>query len=229
MSAPLSVIVPTLDAAGTIGPALASLSEGLTDGLIRELILADGGSGDDISGIAEAIGAKLIQAERGRGSQLATGARAASGTWYLFLHADSQLPPGWSRTVRTHMHQQPGRAGYFGLGFDSRHPMARVTESWANLRSTLCALPYGDQGLLVSARIYGQAGGYPEIPLMEDVALIRALGRKRLARLPGRILTSAERYERDGWVRRGARNLSTLGLFLCGASPERLARRYTRK
>jgi rSAM/selenodomain-associated transferase 2 len=226
MSAPLSVVIPTLDAADRIGPCLGALGEGVA-GLIREVILADGGSSDAIAAVADASGARLVTAKRGRGAQLAAGARAARGDWLLFLHADTVLAPGWTEAVRRHIAAAPGHAGYFRLAFDSGHPMARITAGWANLRARTFRLPYGDQGLLIARTVYQRVGGHPEIPLMEDVALARRLGR-RLVPIDAVAVTSADRYARDGWVRRGARNLSTLALWFAGASPERLARRYRR-
>lgn len=230
MSAPVSVVIPTLDDAARIGPCLGALTEGMVNGLIAELVLADGGSGDAIAGLAEAAGARLIEAPRGRGTQLAAGARAARSDWLLFLHADTVLAHGWSGAAARHIACGPGRAGWFRLAFDSRHPMARVTAAWANLRSR-AHLPFGDQGLLISRALYDEAGGYPEIPLMEDVALARRLGRA-LTPLDATAVTSAERYLRDGWLRHGARNLSRQALWMLGAPSlhraERLAGRYRR-
>jgi len=228
MSAPVSVIIPTLDAADRIGPCLAALAEGLGEGLIRELIVADGGSSDAIAEVADAVGARLVMAPRGRGSQLAAGAAAARGAWLLFLHADTVLAPGWAAAVQAHIRDRPGKAGYFGLGFDAAGPMPRVVAGWANLRARAFGLPYGDQGLLVAKALYDRVGGHPLIPLMEDVALVRRLGRRRLARLAGTAVTSAARYAAEGWLRRGARNLSILALYFLGVPPERLARRYVR-
>ena len=127
-----------------------------------------------------------------------------------------------------HMRDRPGRAGWFRLRFDRGGVAARGVAAWANLRATVLGLPYGDQGLLVSRAVYEAAGGYPEIPLMEDVALARRLGRGRLARLDAVAVTSAARYAAEGWLSRGARNLTTLALYFLGVAPERLARRYER-
>ncbi len=229
MTAPISVVIPTLQAAHRVGPCLGRLTEGVVEGLIREVVIADGGSEDGIVRVADEVGARLVIAERGRGRQLATGARTASGQWLLFLHADTELSPGWSSAVRRHIAECPERAGYFRLKFDSPKTMARVTEAWANLRSRLFALPYGDQGLLISRAVYEAAGGFPEQALMEDVALVRRLGRARLAPLDAVALTSAERYEREGWMLRGARNILLVARYLAGADPDHLARRYNRR
>jgi rSAM/selenodomain-associated transferase 2 len=229
MSAPVSVVIPVLNAADRIGPCLGALTEGLMAGLIRELILADGGSEDGIAGVADAAGARLVEAPRGRGPQLAAGAAAARGDWLLFLHADTVLEPGWAAAVHAHLRERPGVAGYFTLRFDAEGLAPRLVAGWANLRSAVLGLPYGDQGLLVSRALYREAGGHPPIPLMEDVALVRRLGRRRLARIGTEAVTSAERYAHEGWSRRGGRNLVTLALYFLGTPPERLAQRYERQ
>jgi rSAM/selenodomain-associated transferase 2 len=226
VSAPLSVVIPTLNAAPALGPTLASLAEGLTEGLIRELILSDGGSSDGIERIADDVGATLIVGPPSRGGQLRRGAEAARGDWLLLLHADTVLAPGWTLPVRRHMETEPQAAGHFRLRFDARGPGAALTAGWANLRSRAFGLPCGDQGLLIARRVLAAAGGVPDQPLMEDVALVRRL---TLRPLDAVAVTSAARYREQGWLRRGARNLTTLALWHLGASPERLARRYTRR
>lgn len=228
MSAPVSVIIPTLNAADRIGPCLGAVAEALTSGILREVILTDGGSSDAIEAVAEAVGARLIRGARGRGHQLARGAEAAKGTWLLFLHADTVLGHGWVAAVQRHMQMAPDRAGWFRLRFDEETAPARAVARWANLRSGALGLPYGDQALLVPARLYRKVGGHPQIPLMEDVALARAL-RGRLRPLAAEAVTSAERYRRDGWLKRGGRNLSTLALWRLGVPPHKLAERYERR
>ncbi|MFK7943700.1 MAG: TIGR04283 family arsenosugar biosynthesis glycosyltransferase [Paracoccaceae bacterium] len=227
MSAPLSVIVPTWQAADRLGPCLGALSEALFDGLILEVILADGGSGDQIAEVADAVGARLVTAPKGRGRQLAAGARAANGAWLLFLHADSVMGHGWHLAVRKHMAEARDCGGFFQLAFDTDQPVARVVAGWANLRARWLRLPFGDQGLLISRQIYEQTGGYPETDLMEDIAIARALGRK-LRPLGAQIVTSAERYQREGWFRRGGRNLYLQTRYFMGADPKDLATRYRR-
>lgn len=228
MNAPVSVIIPTLNAADRIGPTLGAIAEALFDGLIREVILADGGSTDAIADVAEASGARLVMAPMGRGTQLAAGADAAVGDWLLVLHADTVLQDGWIEAVQAHMRAGPDKAGYFRLKFDSTHPMARWIEGWANIRSRIFGLPYGDQGLLIHRSLYAKVGGYPAIPLMEDVALARRL-RGKLRAMRAAALTSAEKYETEGWLSRGWHNLTTLILYMLGRAPEDLARRYARQ
>lgn len=225
MAAPLSIIIPTLDDAEALGPCLGALAPALTEGLIRELILSDGGSSDGIEAVADAAGAELLAGPPGRGGQLARGAEAAVGEWLLFLHADTLLSPGWAEAARVHMNAHPDAAGWFRLRFDASGFAPAWTAGWANLRARGFGLPYGDQGLLVRAAVYRRAGGFPDIPLMEDVSLVRRLETRELT---AEALTSARRYQRDGWLARGWRNLTTLALWRLGVSPERLARRYVR-
>lgn len=225
MRAPVSVIIPTLDAAEALPECLATLMEGLEAGLIRELILSDGGSSDATGALGQAWGAEVLHGAPSRGGQLRRGCAAARGDWLLILHADTRLQPGWSGAVRDHLRAHD-RAGWCRLKFDGGGLRPRLVSAWANLRSHL-GLPYGDQGLLVSRELYERAGGYPDIPLMEDVAIVRAL-RGKLMPLDATAVTSAAKYRRQGWLRRGAANLLTLLRYMSGADPEVLARGYRR-
>lgn len=222
----LSVVVPTLDAAAELPATLSALRAESPSGL--EILVVDGGSADGTAALAEAAGCRLLRAPRGRGPQLAAGAAAAAAEWLLFLHADSRPQPGWAAAVEGFL-RDPGNAGtaaFFRLRFDSEEPAARRVERLANWRARRLGLPYGDQGLLLSRALYRRAGGFPPWPLMEDVALVRRLGRRRLVELPATLLTSAARYRRDGWWGRPLRNLARLALYFLGVPPERLARRY---
>ena len=206
----LSVIVPTLNAGEELARLIAQL-----DG-VGEVIISDGGS--DLHPDGDVV----VTGPPGRGGQLARGAKMAHGAWYLFLHADSRLPDGWEEAVEAHMASSSDAAA-FRLRFDSAGLAPRIVAGWANLRSSL-GLPYGDQGLLVSAMRYELVGGYPDIPLMEDIAIVRALGRIRI--LPFAITTSGQKFERDGWFRRGAANMRTFARYWMGADPAALARHY---
>lgn len=223
MRAKLSVIIPVLNAAESLPDCLCALMEGVEAGLIRELVISDGGSEDATVRIAAQAGAVVIEGQPSRGGQLARGAGAAAGEWLLFLHADSILPAGWRACVLAHM--PTGRPAHFKLRFDRRGFAPVAVALWANLRSRVFALPYGDQGLLISRDEYEAIGGYRDIPLMEDVAMSRALG-CRLQVLPMAITTSAARYVREGWLRRGVRNLGLLARYFIGVDPERLVKRY---
>ncbi|WP_375687243.1 TIGR04283 family arsenosugar biosynthesis glycosyltransferase [Pseudooceanicola sp. LIPI14-2-Ac024] len=226
MRAPISVIIPTLDAAAALPGCAAALFEGLQAGLIREVVVSDGGSADRTREVAGELGATWVEGPPSRGGQLARGVAAASGPWLLVLHADTQLAPGWSEAAVSHM--QTGDAGYFRLAFARGGWRARGVAGWANVRSRLAGLPYGDQGMLLPRDLYDAVGGFPDQPLMEDVALARAL-KGRLRAIAATAVTSPERYEAAGWLRRGTRNLATLTRYLLGTDPETLAQAYRRR
>ena len=218
----LTIVIPTLDAAASLPGTLAACAE--FEG--AERIVADGGSTDGTPAIAAAEGARVVTAPRGRGSQLAAGAAAAGGAWLLFLHADTRPAPGWAAAARAHMRQGPARAAHFAFALDDASPQARRLERLVAWRCRALALPYGDQGLLIHRDLYRAVGGFRPLPLMEDVDLVRRLGRARLAALPVRAVTSAERWRRGGWTRRSARNLACLSLWLLGVPPRLIRRIY---
>lgn len=226
MRAPISVIIPTLNAAHLLPPTLARVMEGVDAGVVRELVISDGGSTDDVTDLAAAVGAEFVAGPAGRGGQLARGADAAKGDWLLFVHADTELPEGWARDALAHL-SRPEAALVFSLSFrDAPERMARVTAGWANMRTRLFGLPYGDQALLISRALYEEIGGHPDQPLMEDVALARALGRKRIVLSQSAVRTSPERYRTHGWRAQGGRNLWRLLRYLLGARVDVLARDY---
>ncbi|MEE9388683.1 MAG: TIGR04283 family arsenosugar biosynthesis glycosyltransferase [Paracoccaceae bacterium] len=225
MPAPLSIVIPTLNAANCLGQVAACLMEGLNDGLVRELVVSDGGSDDATVAMAERLGARIVTGASGRGGQLRRGADAAKGDWMLFLHADTQLSPGWSVVVADHIQAQ-GQAGYFRLQFNASGFRPWLFAAGANVRARL-GLPYGDQGLLISRDLYDQVGGYADIVLMEDVAMAKAL-RGQMCMLKAQAVTDASRYQNGGWYRRGVRNVWTLLRYQFGAAPQKLARSYNR-
>lgn len=225
MPAPLSIVIPTLNAADTLPATADCLLEGAGSGLVRDLIISDGGSTDATLVIAEELGARVVTGPKGRGGQIARGVAAAGGDWLLILHADTQLQPDWTGACGAFIAHHPDRAGYFRLRFNSQQRAARIVEAGAALRARLLGLPYGDQGLLVRRDLLEKVGGIPEIPLMEDVELARAL-KGRLLPLGGYALTSPERYEAEGWLRRSGRNLWTLARYLSGTPPDRLVAAY---
>ena len=216
----LTIVIPVLDAAASLGACLAAV-----DGA-DEIVIVDGGSTDDSVGIANRAGARVISAPRGRGSQLRAGGLAARGDWLLFLHADTQLGSGWREAVAAHVATSPKCAGTFDLRLDDGAWQARVIERGVAVRVRLLGLAYGDQGLLISRRLYDEVGGFRPLALMEDVDLARRIGQHRLRRLGATALTSAERWRRDGWIRRTGRNLACLALYAGGMAPTRLARFY---
>jgi rSAM/selenodomain-associated transferase 2 len=221
----ISAVIPTLNAAATLPETLGALC---SSAMLGEVIVADGGSSDETAACAVAAGARVVAAPRGRGGQLAAGAAAASGNWLLFLHADCRLEPGWERAVGAFLRAPvaEARAGYFDLALDDPAPAARRLERIVAWRCRFLALPYGDQGLLIARRLYDAVGGFAPLPLMEDVDLVRRLGRRRLARIGARCVASAWRYRRDGYLRRPLRNLMCLSLYFAGVPPARIVRLY---
>jgi rSAM/selenodomain-associated transferase 2 len=223
--AAISIVIPTLNAARELPATLATLA-GVA--IVREIIVADGGSGDGTVALAAAAGARVISAPRGRGPQLKAGAAAAGGDWLLFLHADCRLQPHWEWAVAAFLAKENAaeRAGYFDLTLDDRGSAPRRLERLVGWRCRALALPYGDQGLLVARALYDRIGGYADLPLMEDVDLVRRLGRRRVAPLGATIEASARRYRTGGYVRRPLRNLCCLALYVLRVPPPLIARLY---
>ena len=216
----LSVVIPSLNASSTIAACLTAVDKA------DEILVVDGGSTDGTVALAEQSGASVIQSIRGRGAQLHSGSLAARGDWLLFLHADTLLATGWREAADLHIASRPGRAAHFRFRVSSEDWQARLLEKAVALRGSLLNLPYGDQGLLISRSLYEEIGGFRPLPLMEDVDLVRRLGRERLRALPVDAVTSAERWHRDGWFRRSSRNLLYLLLYRAGVAPHRLAELY---
>jgi rSAM/selenodomain-associated transferase 2 len=221
---PVSIIIPTLNAEQELAATLASVAGA------EEIIVADGGSIDATRPLAEACGARVIEAPQGRGRQMHAGAEAARQDWLIFLHADTRLAPDWRAQVDAHARRAKASdmAGAFRFKLDDAAWQARALEALVALRVFLFALPYGDQGLLIHRRLYAALGGFRALPLMEDVDFIRRIGKNRLRQLPCAAITSARRWREEGWLARSARNLACLTMFSAGAPIERIARFYER-
>ncbi|MEC7289259.1 MAG: TIGR04283 family arsenosugar biosynthesis glycosyltransferase [Pseudomonadota bacterium] len=228
MPAPLSIIIPAYNAEDVLPLCLGGLMPGLETGLIREVILVDGGSEDQTRRIAEGSGATVVTAPaKGRAAQLRHGFDQARGDWLLFLHADTALSRDWAERAKSHIAERRDQAAAFTLAYRSDHPMAKVVARRANWRARRLGLPYGDQGLLISRKLYSEVGGYPDTPFLEDVKIVRAIGKTRLALLSAEARTDAAKYERDGWRKRSWRNAFLVTRYFLGASPEKLAKSYS--
>lgn len=179
---------------------------------------------------AQCQGIRLVEAPLGRGACLSVGMEQAKSEWILALHADTVLSDRWREVVETFIKRHPGRdaAGYFTFRQDSHSFKSRCIEWFVALRCALFALPYGDQGLLIRKVFYDRIGGYrSDFPIMEDVDIVRRIGRARLHRLDAVAVTSAERYER-GYARRVFKNWRCLALYYFGIHPTDIAKLYER-
>lgn len=221
----LAVVVPAKNADGTLPHALAALAR---EGLGGNTVVAVADETDPAVGAAQSLGARVVVAPPGRGPQLMMGAGAAVAAWLLFLHADTALGPGAGAAVRAFVADPSNaeRAAYFRLAFDDDSPAARRVATLANWRARTFGLPYGDQGLLIAAPFYRRLGGFHPLPLMEDVDLVRRIGKARLVELDADAITSAARYRKDGYILRPLRNLCCLGLYFLGVPPRLIKRFY---
>jgi rSAM/selenodomain-associated transferase 2 len=217
----ISVIVPALNEAerivGTVESARAA----------HELIVVDGASTDDTAAIARARGATVIPGPPGRARQMNLGAEHATGDTLLFLHADTCLPTGFDRHVHEVLAMPGVVAGAFPLYIGAPVWQLRWIERAIAWRSRLLQLPYGDQALFLPADTFRAIGGYRDIPLMEDVALVRALrARGRIGIAPVPVATSDRRWRRLGILRTTLLNLGLLAAYHAGVPPRHLARWY---
>jgi len=184
----ISVVIPTLNSQFTLPRCFDSLITATVRGVVREVIVADGGSSDDTLAVADAAGAHIKKGGKSRASQLAAGAAAARSDWLLFLHPETALDPGWETEVEAFIGRsvlERQRAAVFRFGVDEFDDGARRAEAFAALRCWLFKRPYGDQGLLLSKRFYKQLGGYRDTA-REDIDLVRRIGARRLVMLRSR-------------------------------------------
>jgi rSAM/selenodomain-associated transferase 2 len=220
----LCIIVPVLNEADVLAPWLASLQPLRRRGV--RLVVVDGGSNDATMDVARAHADITFQAPRGRAAQMNAGAAACRADVLLFLHADTRLPQGADALVLDAVAKRHAW-GRFDVRIDARHTMLRVVGQLMNLRSRLTGIATGDQALFIRQDLFDAVGGFPEIPLMEDIAISRKLKhRGRPASLRAKVVTSARRWERHGiwktiflmWRLRVA--------YFFGADPARLAHAY---
>ena len=221
----MSIIIPALDEAAGIRDTLAPLQALRARG--HEVVVVDGGSTDGTPELARALADQVIVSDRGRARQQNAGAAAAAGDVLLFLHADTRLPAGADALVLDGLRAAGRGWGRFDVRLSGAHPMLRVVERMMAVRSRLTGIATGDQAIFVRRDWFARAGGFPDIPLMEDVALsgtLRGMGRPLCLR--ARVVTSSRRWEQRG-VWRTIWLMWRLRLeFALGADPARLADRY---
>jgi glycosyltransferase involved in cell wall biosynthesis len=194
----ISVIIPTLNAERKLPRCFDSLIAAAVRGVVREVIVADGGSSDGTLAIADAAGAHIETAAKSRSACLKAGAAKARGDWLLFLHPETALEAGWETEVESFIAQampERPRAAIFRFALEDFGGEARRAEAKARLRGWMLALPYGDQGLLIPGRLYKKLGGYRALARMEDADLVRRIGRRRLVQLRARAINLARPHQ----------------------------------
>ena len=221
----LSLIVPTLDEEANIGAALEAVQPLRRRGV--EILVVDGGSADRTTAIASPLSDAVIMAPRGRAAQMNAGAARARGDVLLFVHADTRLPAEADRLILDGLAASGRLWGRFDVAIASAHPLLRLAASLMNRRSRLTGIATGDQAIFVRRSVFQSCGGYPNLPLMEDIAISSAL--KRVGRplcLSHRVLTSARHWERRGVVRTIFLMWRLRLAYFLGADPAQLAERY---
>jgi rSAM/selenodomain-associated transferase 2 len=195
------------------------------------VIVVDGGSDDATMQVAARVsGVRLLTSPRGRARQMNAGARAAQGDTLLFLHADTWLPEGGLGAIAAALDDARVVGGRFDVRFDSPRPVLRMIAFFMNLRSRASGISTGDQAIFVRREVFETMGGYPDMPLMEDIELTRRLKRRgRLAALPWRVTTSARKWKREGALRTMTLMWALRFLYMVGVSPARLHRWYYRR
>ena len=221
----ISIIIPSFNEADEIGHAVASALQGRG----VEVLVVDGASTDGTIEVARREGARVLQAERGRASQMNAGAQAARGDVLLFLHADTRLPSGFEEPVRASMAGRQVVAGAFRLVIDAPSAALRLIAAGANWRARRLQMPYGDQAIFLSSELFRSLGGYADLPFMEDFEFVRRLRRHgRIELLAEAVRTSPRRWRQVGTWRTTLINQLAIAAYLAGASPARIAGWYRR-
>jgi len=227
----ISVIIPVLNEAAVIDRTLLQFS-GISPGTVpHEIIVVDGDArGSTLRAITTPDVVTTV-APKGRASQMNHGADLSSGEILLFLHADTLLPPDALPKIAAALARNAADWGAFDLGIASNRAPYRLIETAVRIRTALTRMPYGDQAVFLTRDLFDRAGGFPRIPIMEDVALMRRVRKLGAAgcRIPERVSTSPRRWEAEGIIYCTLRNWLLLTCFLLGARPETLAKYYRLK
>ena len=219
----LTIVMPVLDEAAHIGPALAGLAPLRQRG--TEVIVVDGGSSDGTAQLAQEGADHVISAPRGRAAQMNAGAGAGRGDAFLFLHADTALPDDADRLIEAALVRRAW--GRFDVRIAGRHPLLSIVAHMTNARSRTTGIATGDQAIFVSREAFAAVGGFPDLPLMEDIAISQRL--KRVSRpfcVATPAITSGRRWEKNGTIRTILLMWRLRLAYYLGAEPADLARRY---
>jgi len=219
----LSVVIPTWNEAGNLAATLGALPER------AEVVVADGGSVDGTVAIARRSGARVVACEQGRARQMNFGARETRGDTLLFLHADAVLGSGAAEAIEGALADPAVVGGFFHLRIRSQRAALKLAAAGSNLRARALRMPYGDQGLFLRRPVYEALGGFPDVPFLEDVALIRIVRKSgRLAPLPVPLSTGDRHWRELGILGTTLLDWTMVGLYFAGVSPTTLASRYSR-
>ena len=227
MGKSISIIIPVWNEISLIEHSLRHVLSHTYDGAFEVIVVDGSPEGETL----RSIGGEKVRkftAERGRGRQMNEGARHAEGEILLFLHADTSLPVNGLRHISAAMENKDVVGGAFDLGIDSERPLFRAIETLASLRSRITKIPYGDQAIFIRTDYFRAAGGFREIPLMEDVELMRRIRKAgdRIEIVGQKVRTSSRRWEKEGILYCTVRNWTLISLYFLGVSPEQLARFY---
>jgi uncharacterized protein len=221
----LSIIIPTLNEAVHLNSTLL----GIPQEPAIEIIVADGGSRDETCQLAAAHGARVFKSSPGRAAQMNTGADQARGDFLLFLHADTRLPERFMEHILEILSMPGVSAGAFQLKLYPTLPGLRLIEILANWRARVWQRPYGDQTLFLRKDRFRALGGFPKMPIMEDLALISRLRRQgRIVIAPVPVISSSRRWQETGVIKTTLKNQMALMAYGIGISPDHLARWYHR-
>jgi rSAM/selenodomain-associated transferase 2 len=227
MSDTISVILPVWNEASVINHTIANILS-LGHSKDMEIIVVDGSAEGETIRAVQNQEVKKVVSKKGRSRQMNTGASLACGGILLFLHADTFLPKNALQAISSAMQGREFVGGAFDLGIDSPRRIFRLIETAASLRSRITRMPYGDQGIFIRKDYFHAIGGFKEIPLMEDVDLMRRIKKAgdKICILPLRVKTSPRRWEKEGVGRCTLRNWVLITLYCLGFSPEKLAKHY---
>ncbi len=221
--ASISIIIPAINEVDNIAKTLSGIGKEKS----RDIIVVDGGSNDGTAHLAKSLGARVINGSPPRARQMNAGAAEATGDVLLFLHADTQLPEKFDEYIFKALNQSGIIAGAFELHINSHMPAFRLIERLANWRSHHMRLPYGDQALFISSKLFHQAGGFPDIPIMEDFQFVRQLRRKgEVIILPVPVFTSPRRWLNLGILKTTLINQIVIAAYCIGISPVKIASWY---
>lgn len=217
-----SIIIPVFNESSELDSTLEQLSQSLQGSSDIEVIISDGGSTDNSPEIAKHYPCRVINTSTGRANQMNAASAHARGNWLVFLHADSQLPDNWQAQLRL-----SNQWGFFPVKLSGEHWPLSIVESLINLRSRVSKVATGDQGLYFRRSFFQELGGYPDIPIMEDVAISKLARQKSTPSIGAHpVMTSSRRWQQNGIIKTVLLMWSLRLAYFLGINPVRLHRIY---